>query len=70
MNNYLKLVFITDEDSQLTIMVPSPNLNLTDAQIKTAMQNIIATGAVESIHGVPITPYSAELVKVDETKLV
>jgi len=68
--NCLRLTFLTDSNQSVTIDVSRPLLDLTDAEIKAAMDNIIATGVYNSTKGKLAASYSAELAVVDETDLI
>ncbi len=68
--NYLRLTFLTDLDHTETLRVEHPMLGLTEEQIKNAMEGMAAVNVYANVSGKIITPFSAELITVDETELV
>jgi len=69
MINTFRLRFTTDENSKATITVPHADPGKTDAQVKTAMEQIVAAGIVRMSAGRLTGPDSASLMAVTDTEL-
>ena len=64
----LRLIFEDAVGSRLTLTIPNPKSDLTQASISTAMNGIIATNALAGSNGLVIAPLAAEVVSTTVTQ--
>ncbi|AOY74690.1 DUF2922 domain-containing protein [Clostridium formicaceticum] len=69
MDKYLRMVFKTDEDKLVSLRVSDPKEDLTDSEVKAAMETVIASGAIISSSGELVAIDSAYLVETSTTEL-
>jgi hypothetical protein len=58
-----QLTFKTPNNSPLLIRIPNPNTSVTDADVREAMDRIIASNAVLSVNGAPATRSAASIIQ-------
>ncbi|HHW67526.1 MAG: hypothetical protein PWP07_128 [Epulopiscium sp.] len=58
----LQMVFTTQGGSTMTISVNDPKSNLTDNEVKSAMEELITLGVFTSSTGDPIAKKSAQII--------
>jgi len=64
----LVLNFNTSVNQMFRMVIPRANENATGAEVAAAMDAIVASGAVESSRGTPISRHSADLVTTHRTE--
>ena len=69
-SNRANLTFYTSVGSVVRISIPRARMNKTEAEARTSMEAILATGAVVTTAGSPNVIRSAELVQTERTILV
>lgn len=64
-----RLTFATNFGENLELSIPRANINITEEEVRTAMDRIMNSGVVESTtKGRPIQRYSARLLKTQITE--
>ena len=69
-SNRAILKFYSDTSQIARLSIPRANINKTAENARTAMEQIIASGAVATTNGVPISVHGAELVSTQRTSIV
>lgn len=64
--SHISMTFITDSGKQAVINIQDPKANLTDAEIKTSMDAIVASKSFCSTNGIFVAIDSAKLVTTQD----
>ena len=68
MINTFRLSFVTTTGQVLEISVPRANINVTDANVRTAMNQIINSAVIVGPKGRPFQRHAARLLKTQTTE--
>ena len=66
MNYSIRLGFLTSDEKAVTITVPRANPAVTGAQVRSAMERILAANVVTAAVGEPAAVEKADLISTEE----
>lgn len=69
MEQKLKLMFVTEGDKTVTFTINKPAENLTDENVKTAMDTILAQDVIQTTSGALVSKKRAVFVTTEEREI-